>query len=397
VPIVTQIKDNVVETWFDNIAYSHSSSENTKATYSHYFKVFCEYVSKTPKQIIEDFENSKRDRDFSRKYSQHLRRLISIYVREGYCSGSIKQMVSAVRSFFKYNDLPLGNIPMPKMHIVFHNRDITAEEIREILKVSKPRERAFYVMMALTGLRPDTLCHLKIKHIEPDFSKEVIPCKVEIPEELTKGAFGSYFTFMGNDAVKYLRNYLHTRRKIGPESYIFTAYGKTTPLHRKSISSMFARTLETLRESGLIEFKQKEVGKPRNVRLYNLRKFFRKYAGQAGIEYVNFWMGHKTDYQAPHIPASDTHYFSREDEDFQRELYKQKAMPHLRIETSTPTETDKTIKNLEEKIGKLEQENLRLKKRFNGLESGIKLSSSQLENIIAIVKEELKKEQLNKK
>lgn len=391
-PIETQTENSLVKTWFDNIAYSHSSSENTKAVYAHFLDVFCDHVNKTPKQIIEDFENAKRDRDFSRKYSQQLRSLISVYVRKGYASGSIKGMVSAVRSFFKYNDLPLGHIPMPKPRIVFHNRDITAQEIREILKVSKPRERAFYLMMAQTGLRPDTLCHLKIKHVEPDFSKEVVPCKVDVPEELTKGAFGSYFTFMGDDAVKYLRNYLNTRRNVGPESYIFTSYGKTTPLHRKSISSMFARTLETLKESGVIEFKQKEVGKPRNVRLYNLRKFFRKYAGQAGIEYVNFWMGHKTDYQAPHIPASDVHYFSREDEDFQRELYNQKAMPHLRIETSTPTETDKTIKNLEEKIGNLEQQNLMLKQQLNKLASGMELSSEQLNKIIEAVKKELKRE-----
>ena len=203
-PIETQTENNLVKTWFDNIAYSHSSSENTKAVYAHFLDVFCDHVNKTPKQIIEDFENSKRDRDFSRKYSQQLRSLISVYVRKGYASGSIKGMVSAVRSFFKYNDLPLGHIPMSKPRIVFHNRDITAQEIREILKVSKPRERAYYLMMAQTGLRPHTLCHLKIKHIEPDFSKEVVPCKVDVPEELTKGAFGSYFTFMGADAVKYL-------------------------------------------------------------------------------------------------------------------------------------------------------------------------------------------------
>jgi integrase len=362
----TPVKSKVIETWFNNIAYSHSSSDNTIAIYSHWIEVFCNYVNKTPEQILEDFENAKRDRDFSRKYSQHLRNLIAVYVKKGYSSGSIKGLVSVVRSFFKYNDLPLGHIPMAKMHIVFHNRDITADEIREILRVSKPRERAFFSMMAQTGLRPDTLCHLKIKHIEPDFSNGVVPCKVEIPEELTKGAFGSYFTFMGDDATKQLRNYLNTRRNVGSNSYIFTAYGKTTPLHRKSISSLFARTLETLKESGLIEFKQKEEGKPRNVRLYNLRKFFRKYAGQAGIEYVNFWMGHKTDYQAPHIPASDVHYFSREDEEFQRELYGEKAMPHLRIETTTPTETDKTIRNLEQKIDNLEQENRELKKRLNG-------------------------------
>jgi integrase len=383
-------ENSIIKTWFDNIAYSHSSSENTRSTYGHFFKEFCNYIGKTPNEIISDFENSKRDRDFSRKYSQHLRRLISIYTRKGYSSGSIKQMVSAVRSFFKYNDLPLGHIPMPRMHIEFHNRDIKAEEIREILKVSKPREKAFYVMMTQTGLRPDTLCHLKIKHIEPDFSKETIPCKVEVPEELTKGAFGSYFTFMAEDAMKYLKNYLYTRRNVGPESYIFTAYGKTTPLHRKSISSLFARTLETLKENKVLTFTQKEPGKPRNVRLYNLRKFFRKYAGQAGIEYVNFWMGHKTNYQAPNIPASDVHYFSREDVEFQRKLYMEKASPFLRVETKNPSETEKEIAEFrtelnktQKKLEKKDQEIQQLKNEMGE----IKENTVALQNVLDLIKE----------
>jgi len=343
-------KSELIETWFNNIAYSHSNSENTQQAYTIHMKAFCNYINKTPEQIVEDYENSRRDRDFSRKYTQLLRGSISKSVKEGYTSGSIKGMVSAIRSFFKYNDLPLGHIPMSKARIVFHNRDITSEEIKEILRVSKPRERAFYAMMAHTGLRPDTLCHLKLKHIEPDFSKEELPCKVEIPEELTKGSFGSYFTFMGEDAVHYLKAYLRTRRNLNPESYIFTSYGKEKPLHRKSISSMFARTLETLKESGVLTFKQKEEGKPRNIRLYSLRKFFRKYAGKAGIEYVNFWMGHKTDYQAPHIPASDVYYFSREDVEYQRQLYKKDAAPHLRIEKPTPSETEKQIDELRKEL-----------------------------------------------
>ena len=115
-----------------------------------------------------------------------------------------------------------------------------------------------------------------------------------------------------------------------------------------------------------MDFEQKEEGKPRSVRLYNLRKFFRKYAGQAGVEYVNFWMGHKTNYEAPHIPSSDVHYFSREDVESQRQLYEEKAMPFLRLETATPSETEQTIKQLEQKMEELRQENLALKQRLNG-------------------------------
>ena len=82
------------------------------------------------------------------------------------------------------------------------------------------------------------------------------------------------------------------------------------------------------------------------------------------MEYVNFWMGHKTNYKAPHIPASDEHYFSREDVEFHRQLYKEKAMPHLRLETPTPSETDKIISMQQMEIGRLSQELKDLKTKF---------------------------------
>lgn len=113
---------------------------------------------------------------------------------------------------------------------------------------------------------------------------------------------------------------------------------------------MFSKHLDKLKETGIISFEQKIAGKPRELRLYSLRKWFRKQAAKAGIEYVNFWMGHKGNYQAPHIPDSDAHYFSREDVEFHRRLYAEKAMPFLRLEARTPTETEETIKELQTKL-----------------------------------------------
>ena len=85
------------------------------------------------------------------------------------------------------------------------------------------------------------------------------------------------------------------------------------------------------------------------------RKFFRKYTGQAGIGYVNFWMGHKTNYKAPHIPASDVHYFSREDVEFHRKLYAEKAMPYLKIETATSSEIEELREQLKQRDKRLEE------------------------------------------
>jgi integrase len=364
-------KFNVVQAWIDNVAYSHSKSENTGVEYQRLLRNFCDFIGKTPQQILDDYEDM-RDRDYRRKYAQYVRALVSKMQNEGYAPNSIKNQVSVVQSFFKYNDLPLGHVPIGRKKIVYHNRDITKEEIQTILEVSRPRDKAFFCMMAQSGLRPDTLCSLRIKHIEPEFSKGIIPCKIEVPEELAKGEFGAYFTFMGEESVKYLKAYLATRPNIGPEDYLFASHGTDKRTNPKSVSSLFMRSIEKLKAKGIMEFEQKQKNKPRTVRLYNLRKYFRKEAGKAGIEYVNFWMGHKTDYQASHIPSSDVHYFSREDVEFQRQLYAEKAMPHLRLETRTPDEREVEIVELRKQLEERDKKMETLEEKLKNMEDHMK-------------------------
>ncbi len=66
-------------------------------------------------------------------------------------------------------------------------------------------------------------------------------------------------------------------------------------------------------------------------------------------------MGHHAEYQAAHIPSSDKHYFSNDDVEFNRELYKEKAMPHLRLDTRTPSETEQTIQQLQQEVTELRE------------------------------------------
>ena len=371
-------KFDVVESWIDNVAYSHSKSESTGCRYRYYLEAFCGFIGLTPQQIVEEYEAAKDERALRRKYARYLQNFISQMNRKGYAINTIRTYTMGIKSFFKYTDLPLSYVPIARNRITFHNRDITKEEIQQIMEVSKPRDKAFFAMMTQGGLRPHTLCRLRLKHVEPDFSEGIIPCKVEVPEEIAKGEFGAYFTFMGEESVRYLKAYLATRANTEPEHYLFTSYGVDKKANSKSMSKTFVKAIETLKKKGLMDFEQKEKGKPRTVRLYNLRKFFRKYASQAGIEYVNFWMGHKTNYKAPHIPSSDAHYFSREDVETQRQLYGEKAMPFLRIETATPSETEQTIRQLEQTMEKLRQENLELTQKLNSH----MLSNNQVQELL---------------
>jgi len=326
---------DVVEAWIDNVAYAHSKSESTANQYKRNMTKFCSFVDKTPTQILDDYE-SLSDREFRRKYARYIRAFISRLSNNGYTINSVKATVAAIKSFFKYNDLVLGYVPMPRSKVTFHNRDIAKEEVVNILELSRPRDKAFFCMMAQTGLRPESLCNLRMKHIEPEFSKGIIPCKIDVPQEITKGQYRDYFTFMGEESTKYLRSYLATRSNIGPEDYLFASHGTDKQLNSKSISGIFKRVIEQLKEKGMMDFEQKQVGKPRTVRLYNLRKFFRKFANQAGFEFVQFWMGHI-------VKEGQEESYRPQDPEFHRKLYAEKAMPFLRFETATPSETDKLI------------------------------------------------------
>ena len=332
---------NPVEVWLNNVAISHSNSEGTYKKYKRNLRSFCNFIGKTPQQILEEYEKSS-DRDFKKKYAQLLRAFRSHLFTKQLSPNTIHSGTTAVKSFFKYNDLPLGHVPMAQQRVLYHNRDITKEEIKLILDASRPREKAFYIIMAQSGLRPHTISHLKDKHIKEDFEKKIIPCKIDVPQEIAKGQYHSYFTFIGEEGVKYLRAYLNTRPNLKDDDYLFPMQGSTERVNPKSITGLFTRTVLKLQQNGLIDVKQEVKGKPRDIRLYNLRKFFRKYAHQAGFEFVQFWMGHKVK------AGVDDHYRPR-DVEFHRKLYKEKAMPFLRIETHTPTETDKKMTELEDK------------------------------------------------
>ncbi len=288
----------------------------------------------TAEAIIADYENSN-DRNFKRKHAGLIRSWIADLREEGLAISSVRMMVFSVKSFYKYNDLPLGYIPQAMSGVVYHNRDITREEIVQIMALVKPREKAFFAIMAQSGLRPHTIKQLQLKHLE-DFAK--IPCKIEVPKEMAKGKYGSYVTFLGSDAIKYLKQYLATRKNLSPESLLFRSH--TDPkkgVNVRDMSRAFRLAARKLEKSGAINFEVRK-GKPSELRLYNLRKFFRKQAHQMGFENVNYLMGHT-------VRGSDANY-KPQDPEFYRELYAERAMPFLRLETPTPTETTEIIETL---------------------------------------------------
>ena len=380
------MKFNPVEAWLDNVSLSHSNSRKTRVEYKRNFLLFCGFIGRTPEQIRAEYDDST-DRRFKRQYAEYIRAFMSAQFRRGLAPGTIGCKVTAVRSFFKYNDLPLGYVPPAQMRVTYHNRDITHEELKLIFDASRPRERAFFAILAQSGLRPATICSLRLKHIKKDLIEKRVPCKIDVPQELAKGKYRGYFTFISDEAVKYLEAYLNTRRNITHEDFLFVKQGTQQEANPKSFSALFSRTLQKLHEKGLIEVEQKERGKPRDVRLYNLRKFFRKHANQAGFEFVQFWMGHTVK------EGVDEHYRPT-DVEYHRKLYAEKAMPFLRLETATPTETEKTIEELREQVRDRDGEVKALKETMSKMHPLVEFVNSfdapeELKKILDFLKDDL--------
>lgn len=366
-------KFNVVDHWVNAVSYSHSNSRQTQDVYRVSLQKFMDFIQKTPEQVLAEYEASE-DRNFKRLYAQYMLALLSEMQRKGYAPASISATLNAVRSFFKYNNLPLGFVPSGSNLIEFHNRDILKEEVVEILNVANVRDRAFFCVLVQSGLRPSTVANLRVGDVEDILDENTpVPCKITVRQENTKGKFQEYFSFMGNEAVSNLKDYLKTRNKsLTADDYVFTMFGETheeTPVSPGVLTHIFRRIIERLKNHDVLDFKvnRKEMAVETSdhrplrshisrseLRLYNLRKFFRKYAAQAGPDYVNFWMGHTSSL------GVDLHYFSR-DVELHRNQYAEKAMPFLRLETATPSESEKQIEELR-------KENAMLKDKFENLE-----------------------------
>ena len=158
-------QSNIVETWLSQVAYSHSQSKRTEHDYRNIMANYCKFHNTTPEKILSDYETTD-EKTFKHKHTQQLQNWMTSLINRKLAILTIKTRAAVIQSFYKYNQLPLGFIPKARKMITYHNRDIEAKEIAQIIAHSQLREKAFFAIMAQSGLRPYTLSKLKIKSIK---------------------------------------------------------------------------------------------------------------------------------------------------------------------------------------------------------------------------------------
>ena len=145
--------------------------------------------------------------------------------RKGAYLAKVKQVL---HSWLKFNDVNYKiriNIANERINeTTMDERVPTKEELSRILRMGTVRSRVSVSLMAFSGLRPEVLGNYEgtdgltigdIEDIDPEsltFAK--IPAKVNVRNGLSKTRL-RYFTFLGQEGCKYLKDYLDARKASG--------------------------------------------------------------------------------------------------------------------------------------------------------------------------------------
>lgn len=340
-------------------------SETTVRRYIRRSKLFFEWAGAHPDELVTTWKKVKYDYRLREQFIDEWTEKIENYIfnnLENYTPLSRLNELGMVESFFKAHKIPVESDKPKHPFVKFHNRDITKKEIRRIVEHTTLRNKAFFLMMAESGLRPYTLVQLRYKHIRKDFEANTVPMRIELPSELLKDRVEARWTFIGEDGFRVLKAYLKPRLPLQDENLIFLSKRSDTKhdfLLPQTFTNIFGRVALKLR---ITEMTQK--GKPKPIRLYCLRKFFNNNLRYEGFNtaYREFWMGHKT---------TQTHYISR-DPEYHRKEYK-KGYEQLRIqEPATPaqlTQITEELKKRDLEIQELRKEIKHIRKYTDLLES----------------------------
>jgi site-specific recombinase XerD len=296
---------------FDNVSMlelaKHLLRHRTGSTatlYQYVYGVhrFSKWLNTQPDQLIKNCQD--QDGDPKPKALAQTSRLLDDFVAnlqaENLAPGSVSNHVKGVKALFRCSGLKL-ELPysLPKRG-VYEDRSPTPEELQKLLDIADLRERVIVTMLALGGFRIGTLVKLRYRHVKRDLENQAVPIHVHVEAEITKGKYHDYDTYLGQEAVEYVRAYLENRRKgtrkIPPENIhdesplIRVAESRhSSPITPKSLHRMVHRLYV---KAGLLTSNPR--GRRYELRAHSIRKFFRTQLAALGVQadYIEYMMGH---------------------------------------------------------------------------------------------------------
>lgn len=262
------------------LKYTKGKSKFTLYQYVFGIHRFSNWIKKRPDTLV-------REAIFDKKAYETVLKAIDDFVgdlqAEGLADGTINNHVKGIKALFRVNGETLTLTYRLPRGVKYSDRAPMREELSKLIDLADPREKAIISLLALGGFRPGTLVKLQYRHIKEDFEKNIVPICIHVEAEITKGKYHDYDTFLGPEAVEYLKAYLELRRRgyrgMPPEQII-----DSSPLIRNGRSKVKPVTPANLHlivhrlylKAGLIK---KGSSRRYELRAHSIRKYFRTQLG----------------------------------------------------------------------------------------------------------------------
>jgi len=261
------------------------------------------WLGHSPDQIIADVKRPRKPEEPTGLdvHRQLLEDYVAMLQDRKLTPGRVHGCAKHIKTFYKINGVEVKLPYALSRRVVYKDRAPKPEELQRLLDVADLREKVIISMLALGGLREGTLVRLRYHHVKECLEKGIIPLHLHVESEITKGKYADYDTFLGEEAVEYLRLYLEARRQgnihpeIPPEEI-----SNDSPLIRdemyevpRSIGEKQVRKLihGLYFKAGLLK---QNNGSRYALCVHSLRKFFKTQLMALGIQsdYIEYMMGH---------------------------------------------------------------------------------------------------------
>lgn len=264
--------------WLTALRVDKSGSRHTEREYSRALYTYCEWIGKTPDQLITERKNELKDEDTKKNTENKVREfcLMLTNTRDITRTTIATKYHAPLKSFYNYNDLPL-KLKTPK-HTMHRREPHTTEEIKVLMQIANVRERAIITVLKDSGISRQDVVKLTYGDIKTEFEteKQFIHLKVVRQKESLE-----YDTFIGKNAVECLKAYLNKRKNLGEQitdDSPLIASLQGTSISPEGLSLIFIRL-------------GKEVGFKTSP--HRFRKFFESHLGlTVPTMLVRYWMGH---------------------------------------------------------------------------------------------------------
>lgn len=377
---------------FKDFIRSRNIRKSTARRYETNIKLFCQFLNKTPTEVIEEAEQEEEERlrMKKRKIKRHLMSYTEYLESQNVSPTYIQKTMVSIRTFYREFEIELPH-PVPirndEQILITTDNMINKDHIRKAVSFANKKYQAIILLGSSSGMGAAEMINLTfgdfLKALE--ISEKRLPDMGELTQLLEKRSeYGliptwrikryktgmPYFTFSSPESTRAIMNWLqesdyYGRYPTNPKDWLFYNY-RSKEIHKidnRILGVSFGRLNDKCGFG--------HQGRLRFFRSHNLRKFFATTLQKNGVQQIitDWLLGHKLNpvtgaYFKPDIQAVKQEYM--------------KALPDLSLrETNVKTihskEYEELVKQREDEQRQYQDQLAELKEQQKKLDDKIKM------------------------